>query len=428
MLAVVILGLLGFADFSAPPTFSSDIAPIIHQHCSGCHRADHIGPFPLIRYEDVSKRANQISDLVSRREMPPWKPVPGHGEFQDSRTLTVSQIQKIKDWVLAGVPLGEPGKASTVGPILKGFQLGQPDFIWELPEPFSVPPEGDDIYMHYVIPLKLKEERHLRGIEVIPGNRRVAHHALGFLDATGTARKLVLLQDGKGYSRFGGAGFLPKGITTGYGPGTIPRFFEKETGLVIKPGTDLVLQMHYHPSGKLETDRPKVGLYITDKKNLRNLVGFPMGSENLDIPAGEKDYRVTDRFQLPSDFEVRGIWAHMHLLGKQVKVHAELPDKKIIPLLKIIDWDYHWQENYLYVQPVSLPKGTWIHAEFAFDNSMANPHNPNSPPKRVVFGDSSAGEMAMVWLSGCLIKPEDEVVFKQSVLEHSFKIKIKPNK
>src|SRR5436309_11243953 len=104
----VIAGLLLAVPATAatPVTFYRQIAPIIYQNCSPCHRPGESGPFSLITYDDVKRRAALIAGVTKRRYMPPWLPEKGYADFADERRLTDAQIQLIKEWVDAGAPAG----------------------------------------------------------------------------------------------------------------------------------------------------------------------------------------------------------------------------------------------------------------------------------------------------------------------------------
>ncbi len=198
----------------------------------------------------------------------------------------------------------------------------------------------------------------------------------------------------------GGAGFLPAGFTPGYVPGQTPRFFDDASPLTLPKKADLVLQMHYHPTGKPETDRTTIGLYLTDKKPLKNPVGVLLGSERINISANAAAYAVSDRFVLPTPLTVTNVWAHMHMIGKRVRVWAEVLGGGTREMLVINDWDFNWQDTYRYARPFRLPKGTVLRTEWAFDNTDANPRNPNVLPKRVTLGENSTDEMAGLWIGG----------------------------
>jgi mono/diheme cytochrome c family protein len=406
----------------ANPTFNRDVAPILYKNCVRCHRPDNIAPFPLLTYEDAKKRATLIAHVTEKRLMPPWKPKPGHGEFQEEMRLTPTELAILRQWTEKGMPEGNPSDLPQPPRFKEGWQLGTPDMILKQSKPFTIPAEGRDIYQHFVFPLGLTKERYLKAVEVRPGNRRVVHHAVGLLDKSGTARKLDAKTPEPGYPGMGSSGFLPAGFTPGFVPGQTPRAARKGRAIVIPADSDLVMQIHYHPSGKVETDQTEIGLYFTDEKPTVDGNILILGSKDIDIAPGDSAYRVSDTFKLPVDVTVESIWAHMHLIGKDVQVWAELPNGKEQKMLWIEDWDFNWQDGYLYKKPFRLPKGTIIRAEFTFDNSANNPRNPNNPPQRVLIGEGSTDEMA-----GLIITVETEnglanLGLLGAVIKHYFEI------
>lgn len=398
------------------PTFTRDIAPILFDKCASCHRPNQIGPFSLLTYADARKRATQIATVTEERVMPPWMPHPEWGEFSKARTLDDRQIAVLKGWSEAGTPEGNAADLPPLPKFKDGWQLGEPDLILKMPKPFVVPAEGRDVYVHFVFPLDFDKDKYLRGIEIMPGNRRVAHHAAGLLDASGTARKRA--------AKVGGSytgndpGFLPAGFTPGFVPGQEAAFFKEGEAITIKKGTDYMLQMHYHPVGTEQADQTMVGLYFTDQKPKRGLSMFLLGSTEIDMPPGEKAYKRSDAYRLLVDYEVRTIWAHMHLIGKQAKVWAELPDGTTRKMLWIDNWDFNWQDTYGYKQPFVLPKGTLVKAEFLWDNSADNPRNPFTPPQRIVEGEQSTNEMGGLIIGGLPVKPEEEWIHWLAVGGH----------
>ena len=410
------------------PNFAEHVAPILNAHCVTCHRTGQIGPFPLQTYADARKRAKAIARVTTGEVMPPWKPQPKHGEFLNDRRLDPEQVAVLKAWADGGAPEGDKAKLPDSPKFKEGWQLGEPDLVLTMPKAFTIPAEGKDVYVHFVFPLELKGDKYLKGIEVIPSNRRVAHHAVGLIDTGGTARKLNEKAGGNGYVNFGGPGFIPRGFTPGYVPGQVPRFFDADTAITLSKGSDFVLQMHYHPSGKVEKDQTKVGFYFTDKKPARNMGAILLGSDDIDIPPGKKDYTRKDEFTLPCDFELRSVWGHMHMIGKEIRVKAELPDKTTKELLYIKDWDFNWQDTYQYAKPVRLPKGTVVKAEFVWDNSANHPRNPFRPPRRITHGEGSTDEMGGVILGGMPVSPWDELGFWAAVIGHYCEVTLKTNK
>ncbi len=395
---------------AGPVTFNEHIAPIVHKNCTVCHREGQAGPFKLITYREVSKRARLILDVAEERYMPPWKPVPGHNEFANERTLSDGEIALIRKWIDDGRPEGDPSKAPKPPAFEEGWMLGKPDLVVKMDKAFTVPADGPDIYRNFAIPLKLKEDKWVKAIEYRPSARAVVHHSLFFLDDSGEAVKLDG-QDGRPgfnqmkFSRAGGLG--------GYIPGTEPLFWPGELALPLKRGSDLVLASHFHPSGKVEKEQATVGIYFAEKPSPKKILpiqvppafGRTMG---IDIPAGEKEYRVEDTFVLPAPVEAIVVGGHAHYVCKEMKMTANLPGGEVKTLLYIDDWDLNWQGNYQYKDPVSLPEGTIIRTELVYDNSAGNPRNPFNPPRRIIWGRESTDEMGSMTLQ-VIAKDEKDV-------------------
>ncbi len=390
------------------PTFNRDIAPILWKNCASCHRPGEIGPFSLLTYNDAAKRADFLAEVTSDRSMPPWKPEQGFGSFHDERRLSGQEITLIHDWSEAGAPEGDPQDLRPAPQFPEGWQLGTPDLVLKMGAPFSIAASGDDVYRCFVIPIPLDSDKTVSAVEFRPGNRRVVHHAIYYLDSTGAARKKDAAEPGPGYTSFGGPGILPTGGLGGWAPGSLPRWLPDGVGKMLRKGSDLVLQIHYHPDGKPETDESMVGIYFTKQPAKRIVGGIMVRSRQLNIPPGEKRYHVTAQSDpLPVDAEVIGITPHMHYIGKEMKVTAQQPGGKTVPLIWIKDWDFNWQGQYQYETPVLLPKGTVIKLEAYYDNSADNPRNPTKPPKRVTWGEQTTNEMCLMAVQLITKTPED---------------------
>src|SRR5579884_1615 len=374
-------------------TFARDIAPIVYKHCAPCHHPGGSAPFSLLRYEDAARRASQIAAVTSSRYMPPWKPQPGYGRFRGERGLTEAEITAIRDWANEGAP---PGKTAAPPPpqFPSGWQLGTPDLIAKMTEPFTVPADGPDVYQCFVIPMKLPGDRYVRAVEFQPENRNVVHHALFFADLSGGARRRDAEDPAIGYRCFGVPGFLPSAALGGWSPGAASLEMPPRTAVPLKKDSDLVLQIHFHPTGKQEREQASLGLYFTSTPPQRRVADVALGSRGIDIPPGESSYKVRDGFTLPIDVEAVGIIPHAHYICKDMKGWALLPDGTKKWLIWIKDWDFNWQEQYHYAPSLHLPAGTRLEMEFTYDNSAQNPRNPNHPPKRVVWGPDSTDEMA----------------------------------
>lgn len=404
---------------SKEPTFCRDVAPIVFKHCVSCHRPGQVAPFSLLTYREVKKRASLIRRVVESRSMPPWKPREGYGDFADTRRLTDAQIGVFRRWIELGCPEGSPRDLPSAPEFPGGWQLGRPDLVLKMDRPFTIPAEGSDIYIHFVMPLQIPAGYYLKGIECRPSNPRVAHHAVAIFDHTGTARKLNHAAGGRGYRNAGGPGFVPLSLFPIYVPGRTPRFFPTRAAMPIPPGTDFVLEMHYHSIGKEEVDQTEIGLYLTRQPPTRSMLGVMLSSAEIDIPPGESRYVISDHFELPVDLWADSVWPHMHLIGKEVRAWAELPDGWVERLLWIDDWDFNQQEMYRFRKPIRLPRGTIVRAEWRYDNSEKNPRNPGRPPRRVRHGEGSEDEMAVLWLSGEVANESQRQILIQANLDHA---------
>jgi thiol-disulfide isomerase/thioredoxin len=379
------------------PTFNRHVATILFTRCARCHRDGEVAPFPLLKYAEVKRRARQIARVTADKTMPPWKVERNFGHFLDENHLTKAELATLKAWADAGMPEGDAADLPAAPTFRDGWALGKPDLIVKMPEKFTVPAGGKDVIRNFAIPIDVPESKMVRACEFRPGNRKVVHHALCLLDLSGTATKWDDADDGPGYaSEKGGIGIIPSGSLGGWAPGVVPRPVAAGTGRFLAKGSVAVVQIHYHPSGKEETDQSEVGIYFEKDTAVKPLAGFGVENWTIDMPAGEKAYKLKAEYTLPVNVSLVGVAPHMHLLGKSMKAWAELPDGKTVNLVSVTDWDFNWQDEYLYRNPVALPKGTKVKMESVHDNSSSNPANPNSPPKDIKWGEGTTDEMSLV--------------------------------
>lgn len=399
---VAVLLLRSQTPVTQPVTYAHDIAPILRENCVPCHRPGESGPFSLITFEDAKKRARLIADVTARRYMPPWLPEPGYGDFEGVRRLTGAQIKTIAAWVTAGAPEGEKSNASALPPVPEDWQLGKPDLILKAAQPFSLPADGPDVFWNFVFSAQIGSMRFVRAIEIRAGGKRLVHHANLIVDRMRSARKMET-RPGAG---FGGMEFNiqynvfdPPGNFLFWKPGNPP--YEEPDGYAwrLQPGDDLILNAHLQPSGKTEEIEPSVGLYFTDQRPKQFPVLIQLEHDGaIHIPAGARDFLVSDDFKLPADVDVLAVYPHAHYLGKLLEAYATLPGGKRTWLIRIPDWDQNWQAVYRYKKPVFLPAGAVVSMRYHYDNSAGNPRNPNHPPKRVVAGNNATDEMGHFWL------------------------------
>jgi hypothetical protein len=353
----------------------------------------------LLTYRDVSKRARQIARVTGEGIMPPWKAEPGFGEFANDRHLSAQQIAAIQQWAGSGMAEGNAADLPAAPKFPEGWTLGKPDVVLEPDEDYTLAAEGGDLYRCFVIPTKLMEDHYISALEVRPGNRKIVHHVIVHFDTTGRARELDAQDPGPGYTSFGGVGFKSSGMIGGWAPGNFPSLLPKGIGRFLPGNADLVVQVHYHRSGKVETDRTKVAVYFCKAPVDKRVRAIAVAKLALRIPAGDSNYVVHASHPVRLDATVYRVTPHMHLLGREMKVTATLPDGTVVPLVHVQNWDFNWQTGYDFKTPLRLPAGSRVDLEARYDNSSGNPLNPNHPPRFVTWGEQTTDEMCLAFLS-----------------------------
>ena len=383
-------------------TFTRDIAPIVWSRCAPCHRPGEIGPFSLVTYDDVKRHATQIAAVTARRAMPPWKPSPADprvGEFEGGRRLSDRELDMIQKWIAAGAVEGDARDLPPQPAWDSGWRLGVPDLVVTMPTPYDVAASGADVFRSFVLPIPTTRPRYVSAIDFRPGNARVVHHASMGVDRTRSSRLLDERDPEPGYT--GGMvsdAQYPEGQLLGWTPGQAPHAVPPGGAWRLEPNSDLVVQLHLQPTGRREAVQVSVGFYFTDEAPTRTPIGLRLGTETIDIAAGDREYVVSDRYSVPVDVDVIAIQPHAHNLARRMEATATLPDGTTLPLITIADWDFRWQDVYRYASPVALPKGSTIAMRYTYDNSDANPRNPHHPPSRVVWGQNTSDEMGDLWV------------------------------
>jgi hypothetical protein len=324
----------------APLTFNKDIAPVLFKHCVDCHRPGEVGPFSLTNYLEVKKHSKEILAVTSKHLMPPWKSVAGHGTFVGERRLKDDEIAMLERWVKEGAPEGNSRDLPSMPKFTEGWKLGTPDIVVKMSAPYDIYAEGPDIYRNFVLQLEIPEGKYIKAVEFRPSNRSVVHHALLAVDSTGRERQKQS-DPALGYK---GSGRIPgrlfPGSTATWTPGRDPVPLAEGLSMPWNNQADLVLQLHLHPSGKPEKEQSSVGFYLTDQPPQRSMVDLLMLDKKIDIEPGERSYPTHDEFTLPIDMEAQGVFPHMHLLGRDIKITAYPPEGDPVALLWINDWDF----------------------------------------------------------------------------------------
>jgi Flp pilus assembly protein TadD len=381
------------------PTYSKDLAPLLADRCGVCHHPGGSAPFSLLTYADAKQRATQIAAVTRSRLMPPWKVDPSNGPFLGQHPLSAAEIAMLGRWVEQGAPQGDPRGLPPPRVYSDGWQLGTPDLVVTLPQPYTLPAEGTDVFRIFTLPIPTATARFVRGLEFRPGNPKVVHHANIRVDPTSGSRRLDGQDPSPGYDGLiPRSAIYPDGHFLGWTPGQVAPLLPHDLAWRLERNTDLVIELHMQPSGKPEQVAPSIGLYFGDDAPTRTPSMLRLGRQNIDIAAGDAGYVVTDSYVLPVDVEVQALQPHAHYRLRDARGEATLPDGSTRPLIAIRDWDFRWQHVYRFVTPVRLPKGTTLSMRYAYDNSAANPRNPQQPPARARWGQRSSDEMGDLWV------------------------------
>jgi len=407
----------------AGPTFSNEIVRIFQDRCQSCHHPGDIGPFSLMTYADAAPHALEIRLMTKTRQMPPWKPVDGCGAFVEPRVLSQDQIDLISKWVENGAPEGNRADLPAPRVYDSNWSIGQPDAVFASPEPYTPAPSGD-IYRCFTIPTHLTSDKYVAAVDVHPGDRNTVHHVIAFIDSTGESQKLDDDDPGPGYTCFGDAGFTPTDPAAatlgGWAPGSRPVMLPEGVAYKLPANSRVVLQVHYHPHGAApQPDKTEIGVYYAKTPPRQLLRIVPLINQSFTIPPGNANYRVTaglapppyEKTPLPVPVHVWLIAPHMHLLGRKMNVTATLPSGASECLINIDDWDFNWQGQYRYAQPLALPAGTRLSLEAFYDNSENNFRNPNTPPRAVSWGEKTTDEMCIAFI-GVTLDSEDLILGK----------------
>jgi thiol-disulfide isomerase/thioredoxin/cytochrome c5 len=364
-------------------TYGTHVDAIIEKNCRSCHQPGRIGPMPLITYKDARDWSPTIKEVVSENRMPPWLADPKHGEFANDRRLSKEDREALLGWIDDGCPEGPPPPAAKLAG-KAGWTL-QPDVTFAMTQPYDVPahapPPLGVPYQYFSIETNFPEDRWITAAEVLPGASEVVHHALvGFLYP--------------GEQVEGGARSWKHRLTA-FVPGRGPQRWPADTAKRIPKGARLILQVHYTPNGKAVKDTTSVGFVFSKDPAATKRMAFsiPIWSKGLKIPAGAENHEASSSFTFDEDALVLSVMPHMHLRGKDFRFERSdvgTPGEKT--LLNVPRWDFNWQFDYVFKQPMTVKPGTKITATAHYDNSAKNPNNPD-PTKEVKYGEQTWDEM-----------------------------------
>ncbi len=434
-LSLFLLPLLGFAlragteNSEREVTYSKDVAPILYKSCVICHHANDIAPMSLMTYKEVRPWAMSIREKVVQRTMPPWHADPKVGEFLNDPRLSDTEIETIRKWVNTGAKEGNPKDLPPAPVFQDGWHI-KPDVVLTIPE-FVVSAGNQDDYEFFFVPTNFTEDKWVQAAEVLPGDRRVVHHADAlvvsgdkasetqekvskrfepgankYLYSTGRVRHVKpdapIADDGCSMPEGGG----PPGGSSGtekiepaiYLPGHLAETRPAGYAIRIPAGSYMMFAVHYsNRLGEAVKDRTSLGLVFAKEPVKHEMAEYDVENMLFKIPSNDENHRVTSCYTLPKDGIAVALTAHMHYRGKSMMTEAIYPDGRRETLMNVPHYDFRWQETYFLKHQFLLPKGTKLVTTAYFDNSVNNPLNPD-PSKTIRFGEPSDEEMMGFWL------------------------------
>jgi peroxiredoxin len=382
-------------------TYSNQIARIFNNNCVACHREGQIGPFTLTSYEDAAGWAEMIQEVVREQRMPPWHADPNYGHFRNDASLSQEEKDQIYAWVAAGAPEGDPADLPELPPVAEGWQIGEPDEVVKMPEPFMVPADGVVDYQKFVIDPGWTEDRWIRGIECKPGTPAVVHHIIVYLIPPNVTPN-------------GRAGRIQTDWLGAFAPGLRQELLPEGLARYVPAGSKLLMEMHYTPNGTEQPDQSYAGFIFADPSTVKKEVAWQnAGNFTFQIPPNDPNYEVTSEYVFRQNLTLLSISPHMHLRGKDFRYDLITPDGKSETLLWVPKYDFGWQTTYALTNPIEVPRGSKLYCVAHFDNSEDNLNNPD-PNRTVGWGEQSFDEMMFGWFEAAptdqdLTKPIEEL-------------------
>ena len=418
-------------------TFNKDVAPILYKNCTVCHHPNDIAPMSLVTYDEVRPWAAAINEAVVQRIMPPWHADPRVGEFLNNPRLSDAEIATIVDWVKSGALEGNPKDLPPVPAFETGWHI-KPDVVITIPQT-TVQAGNQDDYEYIYVPTNFKEDKWIHAAEVVPGDRRVVHHATVSVVSADSVPKLRAehgdvekvdqyhfrtgkvnhmkpdapvsddgcVSIGNGPLKDPSSGHVNH-VPAIYLPGHLAEVRPAGYDLKIPAGSYLQFQIHYsNRLGQAATDRTSIGFVFAKEPVTHEVAQYEIWNNWFLIPPGDGNHEVTSCYTLPKDVLAVAYTAHMHFRGKSMTTEAIYPDGHHQVLFNVPKYDFRWQETYFLKHQFILPKGTKLVTTAHFDNSANNPLNPDSS-KAIRWGEPSMEEMMGFWLAYADVQPISE--------------------
>ena len=415
-------------------TFTRDVAPILYRNCVVCHHQNDIAPMSLMTYREARPWAAAIREAVVQRIMPPWHADPHVGDYVNDPRLSDEDIATIEAWVRGGAREGDPNDLPPAPNFHDGWHIN-PDVVLTIPE-MIVAAGNQDAYEYIYVPTNFTEDKWIQAAEVVPGDRRVVHHATVSVVSAAAVPNLRANHGGaeqvdQFHFRTGKVNHMKPDapvsddgcsasadgplknptdasvnhVPSIYLPGHLAEVRPVGYALKIPAGSYLQFQIHY--SNRLNQqvrDRTSIGLTFAREPVTHEVAQYEIWNNWFLIPPNDGAHKVTSCYTLPKDVTAVAYTAHMHFRGKSMKTEAVYPDGRREVLFSVPRYDFRWQETYFLRRQFALPKGTRLITTAYFDNSVNNALNPD-PSRSVRWGEPSDEEMMGFWLAYADIAP-----------------------
>jgi peroxiredoxin len=368
-----------------PPDYATDVAPILQANCVTCHQEGGIGPFAMDSYRSVRGWSAMMRETMMTKRMPPAQVDPSIGHFTNARYLAGEDLQTLVHWMDMGAPRGGGGDPLAENPPVTEegpmWELGEPDYIVTMEEPQEVPATGVLPYRNVNIEVPFEEDRWVKAVQFIPGDKKVLHHLLSYVIPP------------EYNSNNDGTAQTQRRFLEGYAPGkTEAQVFPMNAGVYIPKGFRIRFSLHYTTYGKETVDDTILGLYFHDTPPDHEFLNKSVTQSVLAIPPGDNEYQASQQFVFDQDIVLYGMRPHMHYRGKYFTFKVIYPDNTVEELLSVPNYNFAWQPTYRMAEPRAIPAGSRVVINGAFDNSEYNLGNPD-PSKRITWGSQSWDEM-----------------------------------
>lgn len=384
------------SSYLSAQTYADDAAQLFYDNCATCHNPNGIAPFSIMSYSDVTANAGIIYDAIAQKTMPPWPPEESYVAFSHSRALEANERTLLLDWMINGMPEGNPANIPAPPVFSPGAVLGTGDLEVQIPPYMSKATSGSDDYVCFSIPSNLLQNRTIRAMEVVPGNPEIVHHCLIYIDETGNYPTDTTSGTCNGPTN--------ATLVGGYTPGSTPLIFPNGNGLRLgmdlAANSNIVFAMHFPEGSYGQVDDTKVIFHFYDvaESGIRQVLADPIIQNwNFVLSPGQFTPVNASYSNIPVNISLLSVFPHMHLLGKSIKSYALDPDNDTIRLINIPRWDFHWQDFYIFKNLVRIPSSSVIRGEGVYDNTSGNSHNPNNPPITVYPGLNTTDEMFLIY-------------------------------